>query len=433
MVFPLRLLIFLLLFTLFLSSSIAFAQSGGSQDEATRGPFQTVSGKHIEIVTDLPLSDEIRDLPAAFDAAMPQWCELFGMELSSVADWKTTAYIMLDRSRFQRAGMIPDSIPEFPYGFQYGNQLWVVEQPSDYYRRHLLLHEGTHWFMNRKYGRSGPPWIMEGMAELLGTHRWEDGELQLGIIPQTKTDVPYWGRISLIQDQLTEGIAPSLESILRYGPTAHRQVEAYAWSWAAVVFLKNHPHTSKAFEALLARPMRGDSEMNRWLFGTLKTRWPKLRQDWSAFLSDLEYGYDPSRGIFQMSDESAWLKPGESSLTVQADRTWQGTGWVVKEGQRIKVNASGMYSVGDYPAPWETTAAGVTLEYYRSQPLGKLLVALGAPEAKELSFTPPLEVIAVGNGLEFDASRTGELFFRINESNGGLHDNSGTVEVTIKP
>ena len=39
--------------------------------------FAVVSGKHIDVITDMPLSDELRQLPWVFDAAMPQWCEVF--------------------------------------------------------------------------------------------------------------------------------------------------------------------------------------------------------------------------------------------------------------------------------------------------------------------------------------------------------------------
>ena len=40
---------------------------------------------------------------------------------------------------------------EFPLflanGVTLGSDMWLHDQPTDYYRRHLLLHEGTHAFM----------------------------------------------------------------------------------------------------------------------------------------------------------------------------------------------------------------------------------------------------------------------------------------------
>ena len=105
---------------------------------------------------------------AVFDAAVPLWCEYFGVEPAKVADWKIVGYVIQDKERFAGAGFIRRSLPDFPNGFSQGSQLWLYDQPSGYYRRHLLLHEGTHCFMYRWLGGTGPPWYMEGMAELLG-------------------------------------------------------------------------------------------------------------------------------------------------------------------------------------------------------------------------------------------------------------------------
>ena len=86
--------------------------------------------------------------------------------------WRMTGFLMKDKARFAERGLLPGDLPPFAHGYSRGRNLWLYEQPSDYYRRHLLLHEGTHGFMNTILGGCGPPWYMEGMAELLGTHRW---------------------------------------------------------------------------------------------------------------------------------------------------------------------------------------------------------------------------------------------------------------------
>src|SRR5690606_18172849 len=103
-------------------------------------------------------------------------------------------------------------------------------------------------------------WLAEGMAEWLGTHRWDGQHLEMGIVPASSDEVPYWGRTNLIDQQLSQGTAPSLETVLRYGNSAHQQQEAYVWSWAAVMFLKNHPQTAGVFEKLLQQPWRGSGE-----------------------------------------------------------------------------------------------------------------------------------------------------------------------------
>ncbi len=403
--------------------------------EPTRLPagFQRVQGTHVDVITDMPLDDDLRELTNVFDAAMPAWCQTFGMQLEQVADWHVEAFIMLDRERFRQAGLIPEHLPNFPYGFQFGDRVWVAEQPSAYYRRHLLLHEGTHWFMNRKFGRSGPPWLMEGMAEWLGTHDWKSGQLTLGIIPEQRDSVPYWGRISLIQEQLADGSAPSLESILRYSDTAHQQVAAYAWSWAVVLFLQHHPETQATFQKMWQQPMQPDLTLTRWLFAQLKQDWPRLREDWNAFLSDLEYGYRPDRGFLVSSPQPSPLKSQPVELEIRADHNWQSSGVYVTSPGRVQIVAEGRYSVGREPADWICEPQGVTLEYYRGRPLGQLIMAVAAPLPEEPPHSSGLNITAVGRGGTVTIAEPGELFFKVNEASSGLADNAGTLKIVIHP
>ena len=92
------------------------------------------------------------------------------------------AFVMQERARFEASGLLPPEIPDFLNGFTRGNEFWMNHQTSEYYVRHLLLHEGTHGFMFTVLGGCGPPWYMEGTAELLATHRWTDGKLGMNPI-----------------------------------------------------------------------------------------------------------------------------------------------------------------------------------------------------------------------------------------------------------
>lgn len=393
--------------------------------------FQRISGEHIDIITDLEIDESIRELPQVFDVAFPKWCELFNVSAKEAAAWHVEAFLMGARERFDSAGFIPKNLPTFRYGFQYQDQVWVTEQPSQYYRRHLLLHEGTHWFMNRKYTNHGPPWLMEGTAEWLGTHRWDGQHLELGVIPQTKDEVPYWGRITLIQQQLSEGIAPSLETILRYNSTAHQDVEAYAWSWAAVLFLRNHPRTAKSFELLLKQSMTPDERVTRWLFKRLESSWPEIHTEWNAMLTELEYGYNPERGFLQLSKVTAPLDT-PAQATIDPSKTWQSAGVKVSAGQKIHVKCDGEFVVGASTKPWKSEPAGLTLEYYRGEPLGKVMLTVVASSPGEPDFSQPVSTIPIGKEHTIVAKQDGEVFLRINESNLGLSDNQGTLQVVIE-
>ncbi len=405
--------------------------------------FSVVSGEHIDVITDMPLSDQLRELPKVFDAALSQWCDVFEINQADVVGragignnarqgWHVVACVMLERQRFVDAGLLPKEIGTFQHGFQLGDRLWVSEQPSDYYRRHLLLHEGTHWMMWRKFGSQSPPWLAEGMAEWLGTHRWDGQHLHMGIIPSSRDEVPYWGRTKLIQEQLAAGTAPTLETILRYSNTAHQQTDAYAWSWAAVVFLKHHPDTAAVFAQLMQRSWRSSDEANGWLFQQLRSRWPQLREQWQETLGDLDFGFDVQRGMRKISGKLEPLKQSQT-IAVDAAKGWQSTGLAVPAGAQITIEATGKYVVGQRPQPWRCTPAGVTLEYFRGQPLGRLMMTTVAPLTREPDFSKALTEYPVGDGGTFTLPEGGELLLRINESLAGMADNAGTLKVTITP
>ncbi|MFN3189847.1 MAG: hypothetical protein ACE361_04935 [Aureliella sp.] len=395
------------------------------------GAFRRIEGRHVTYLTDLPAQASVDELPEIFDAAMPQWCEFFGVSAAEVADWKATGHIMLDRGRFNAAGLIPPHLPAFPYGFQYGDAFWVVEQPSDYYRTHLALHEGTHWFMSRHFGSNAPPWVMEGMAELLGTHRWKNGELQLGVLPADKRLFPYWGRISRIKQDLESGVAPALETILQYDNTAHRRVEAYAWSWAAVLFMRSHPRTRDAFQEMLDQPHRPDATQTNWLIDRLRKQWPRIRAEWRAFVSDLDYGYRVESGLLQVSDRPTLVGKNPSRFEIASDQSWQASQLYAKKGTRLSIRAEGEFRVVAEQPPWICRPDGVTLEYFRGRPLGQLVVAFVAPE-RATKVTEEIVVFTVGSEAEIEVPATGELHFRVNEASRDLVDNVGQIEIQIQ-
>ena len=91
------------------------------------------------------------------------------------AEYRVTGYLMRDREAFIDAGLMKESTLLSYHGRQIGAEFWLNDQSWDYYRRHLLLHEATHAFMRHLPGEAIdlPFWYLEGMAEMLSTHRAE--------------------------------------------------------------------------------------------------------------------------------------------------------------------------------------------------------------------------------------------------------------------
>ncbi len=415
-----------------------FAQDPGSgqnvsplQPTSNASGFREYSGKYLTVITDLPHSAAIGELPLVFEAAMPLWGAYFGIEENEWSRWKSTCYLIGDRNRFQEAGYFPVNLPPFVNGYQLGDQLWCMEQPADYYRRHLLLHEGTHWFMTRALGNPGPPWYMEGMAEKLATHRWYKGQLQLDVFPDRREGFEYWGRMLLIKKQRGTAQAPTLEGILRYGSTAHQQVDAYAWSWAALWFLKNHPRSAEAMRKLQTAKIGDINSLTSKLLAQLRPHWNELTMSWNAWVQQLDYGGDVQRDV-PLFQTNVTEEERDVKLALKVDRGWQDSGLRIKPGDQLTIEATGRYQVGSEPEPWWCEPDGVTIDYFSGQPLGKVVgLIVSGDENGVLESEPKTEFLAIGSKLQCVAKQEGALLLRINEPSAQLGDNQGSVDVTI--
>lgn len=396
--------------------------------KAAVGGIRKLVGKHLALYTDVLPHPEVDDLTDAFDAAVPQWCRYFGIPSEQGAAWKITAFLMQDRDRFAAAGMYPDDLPPFPHGFQRGGYFWVYEQADAYYRRHLLLHEGTHAFMAHFFDSLGPPWYAEGMAELLGTHRWQDGQLTLAYLPRDKSETPGWGRIKIIKDEAAahRGLMP--QAIMEFGPTAHREVQPYGWCWGLATFLDTHPRSQEAFRQL--RDKVRDPHLTSWFQQQLLDAWPDLNEEWQLFVMNLDYGYEVGREVIERKTADS-LPPEGGTATIAADRGWQSSGFRLEGGEGYRVEASGRYQLGQSSDIWWCEPGGITLHYHQGRPLGLLLGAIRDDSRPLAGLTPLARPAVIGLGTTLDVPSPGTLYLRINESAAGLGDNAGQLQVRI--
>jgi hypothetical protein len=413
--------------------------------------LRTLSGRHVQILTDLPSSAAVDELPAAFDAAVPYWADVLQLPADAVAAWQVRAYVMQDKASFRARGYLPSDLPDFPHGFQRGDQLWVIAQPGEYYTRHLLLHEGVHALMEQQFGGAGAPWFMEGTAELWATHAWDGRQIRLPIIPASRSDTPYWGRLRLIDEGRRRGSIPSFQRVMEYSRTAHREVEAYAWCWAALTLLEMYPE----YRPLIAQRARDggltDDRFNRMFRETTAMDWSLLESRWRLLVADLDYGFDPERNRWSPVEDRAPLSDAGVERSIDVDRGWQATGIWLEPGQAIELTATGRYQLADDPGPWWSEPDGVTLRYHRGRPLGRLLAMVlpepesapppsggrgeargRAPDAID-GWQPDLKWVDVGSHGRLEAETAGQLLLKINDLPGGWADNRGQLHVKIRP
>lgn len=384
------------------------------------GPLRRVEGQHLTLVTDVPPGPAIDALPAQFDAAVPQWCEYFRVAPSQATAWHITGCLMRSRTRFTAAGLLGADVPPFRHGYALGKRLWLDDQPSDYYRRHLLFHEGTHAFMQAFVG-DGPPWYREGLAELLATHRLDsDDRLRLADFPTRKTDVPRWGRIALVRDAVAGDRGLRIADVLKMGPTAHQQDEAYGWCWALATFLDHHPRYRAAF-----RQWAADADRSPPLLDLLSEDSASLSWSWNEFVTTLDYGHDFDRATIEPR-EGTPLEPAGRTVSIRADRGWQSSGARLEASSSYALSAHGRFVVARTSRDWPCEADGVSLRYHDGRPLGRLLGTVVHDDGTSTT------VQVMGSRAILKPTRGGTLYLKVNDSPSELADNSGELFVTLQ-
>ena len=262
-------------------------------------------------------------------------------------------------------------------------------------------------------------------------------------MPQAASDVEQLGRIEAIRRLRAAGEMPGLDDVFAAEGSAHGDMALYASSWAAAAMLSLHPRYVEAFVATEREGLERD-------FSTRLTRSPgwdaaKAARDFDAFTDDVDYGYDFSRSAIDWAEGKPFdgSRAARRVVEVDAARGWQNSGLRLTRGQRYTVRAQGRAKVGQASAchqeasacQLETEPDGISIDWYRGRPLGRLLAAQwadspGGPEAAQ-GPRPRFLIVAEGAAGDFVAPVDGPLFFKLNEPPGDLADNVGGFSAEI--
>lgn len=390
-------------------------------------------GQHIRLISDSLSEMEADTIVATFDAAVEQWSDFWGFAEDESKGLTVNAHVIRDMDRFRREGLIPSQVPDFPFGYALDNYVWVRVQPSPYYTRHLVLHEGVHSFAFTFFGGAGSTWFQEGTAELLATHRGVGKDVQINVVPKTREEVPYWGRFKRMKQSRQEQTVPTLATVLDYQPNLRGDVETYGWSWAASMMMSRYPE----YRPLMMKAARDgqlpDAAFNRRLKQTLSNQWPIVEARWRVMCHDLDYGFDWSKEVFDLSVRDPLWDGRPIQRKIASNRGWQSLGVRVPGSVSVRLTAQGRISLAEKPKPWISEPSGITFQYHRGRPLGQLLVAV-LPNAVDESETvvEPLEVHAINKETTIRIDEFSWLLFRINDAVDQMEDNQGHYDVTIR-
>jgi hypothetical protein len=393
----------------------------------------STQSKRLKLYTDVP-AERVQSIGPAVDALFVALTEYFGPlpPARDGSDFAVTGYLMADKTRIRNAGLLPDNLRPFLNGRHRGLEFWVNEQDTDFYRRHLVLHEFTHCFMYSPDDVQIPAWYAEGMAELFGTHRIDaEGHYHFRVMPDRPDHFEGHGRIPIIRSETAAHRWKSLGEVERIAPDEFLQTPAYAWSWAACAFLDGHPRYSRKFRDL-GRHTTG-VEFGPALRALFAVCGDELRTEWSLFTHELQFGFDLSRAAIDFkAGKPLEGEASSNSVDVAADRGWQSSGVLVQAGTEYEVSATGEVTLGTVPKPWTSQPQGISITYSEGRPIGLLLACIHREPTSADGEESMLNQFVIGRGTRFTAASSGTLYLRINDRWGSLADNEGHYRITIR-
>jgi len=389
--------------------------------------------KRLKLYTDVA-AEKVQSLLPAVDAAYDALVAYFGPLPPDRrrTEFQVTAYLMSDKPLFQKAGLLPDDLPPFLNGRHREQEFWANEQETDYYRRHLVIHEFTHCFMFAVPAVHIPEWYMEGMAELFGTHRIDaNGRYEFRVMPDRAENFDGLGRIPLVRSEIAHGHWKSLADLQRLTTQEFLENTGYAWSWAACAFLDGHPRYSKRFHELGKHTL--GSEFQSTLTRLFGNDLDEMETEWALFAHQLQFGFDLTRAVieFKAGRPLADRESG-AAIAIAPNRGWQSSGIAVKQGERYEIVAAGEVVLEPKPKPWVSQPQGISIVYSEGRPIGTLLAAVHREPQSAETDESMLKEIVVGRKTTFRATASGTLYFRINDHWNSLANNDGRYTVVVR-
>jgi hypothetical protein len=246
-------------------------------------------------------------------------------------------------------------------------------------------HEAVHGYAQQTFGRSGPQWYAEGMAEL-GKY-WIEGGKGVNAFPVV---------IQYLRSQPPKSLGELIVNEQRIGGTW----KDYAWWWSLCHFLDNNPNYSAAFRALGPQLLAGKDTGFQQVFGPKEK---ELEFEYRFFLAHLERGLRADLCVWNWNKKFHPLRGSSTAITatVLAGRGWQPTSATLQGGAEYEYKSTGTWKVGKPP---KSVSAGGTPDG-----LGRLEGIILTESEKGYVLCEPFDL---GESGSFKSPANGNLYLR---------------------
>lgn len=380
----------------------------GNQTPAVPG-INNYSSKNFTLRTDLS-ADEARELLKRLETMLVLVSRYFGKPNSQVIEMN----VVKDQANWPPGAIDPDAIDSIQSGGGITLSVTSYRQFSTGARQTLAAksvvwavadrgtpqHEAVHAYCHQSFGRTGPTWYSEGMAEL-GQY-WKEKEdgvnIHDGVLEYLKSQEP---------KELTEIVAP--------GQQTGDSWQNYSWRWALCHLLAANPNYAPRFKPLGMALLNDQQSSFEAVYGPMAK---EITFEYLFFLKHLEQGYRADLCSWDWKAKFQKLKgSGSVQPKVEAMRGWQPARVVVQEGEKLSFSATG---------EWSLVKSGPKLTADGDEDgKGKLVGIL----FDDYKLSEPFEL---GATCEWTATGDGNLFLRCRDDWNSIADNSGTINVKIK-
>ena len=272
--------------------------------------------------------------------------------------------------------------------------VWAV---SD---RGVPQHEAVHAYCHQNFGRTGPTWYAEGMAEL-GQY-WQEKDDSIHIHDE-------------VMRYLKNSQPKDLLEITASGQKTGDSWRNYAWRWALCHLLSTNPNYAPRFKPLGMALMNDHRTSFEDVYGPMSK---EISFEYLFFLKHMNQGYRSDLCAWDWKSKFQRLKGNATAqVKVAANRGWQATRVMVKEGDKITFSATG---------EWELRKGDPKVEPSGDENgCGRLEGVLFT----DYRLSEPFDLGASG---EYVAQSDGNLFVRCRDDWCELADNQGAVTVRFK-
>ncbi|NQV28629.1 MAG: hypothetical protein HQ518_30115 [Rhodopirellula sp.] len=284
-----------------------------------------------------------------------------------------------------------------------GNQFDANSIVYAYANRGTPQHEAVHAYCGQTFGRTGPLWYSEGMAEM-GNY-WKEGDASVNC---SKGVVRY----------IHSSSPKTLNAIVNSDEVTGDSWQNYAWRWALCHLLANNPNYRQRFRPLGLAMLTGQRASFNGTYGSMAE---EISFEYLFFLEHFDIGYRADLVFWDWKTKSSEPRSSRKiTCSIQSKAGWQASRCRVKAGTKYEYSAAGKWQVDESAELVDADGA--------EDGNGRLLGAIF--DRGEYKLGEPFELGAYGT---FTAESDGDLVLRCRDDWHRINDgNAGKMSVQIK-